>query len=93
MQPQFSMACLTALNLTPPQALTLAAKTGYARIGIRLLPAAPGGIDLAALFHRLPDDLPISLETPNDRRAPLVGAAAWAREVMAAGRGFSGGLQ
>lgn len=58
----------------------------------RLLPGE-GGIDLAALFRRLPADLPISLEIPNEPRAPIVGAEAWARDVMAAGRGFFAGLR
>lgn len=57
----------------------------------RLLPGE-GGIDLAALFGRLPADLPISLEIPNDPRAPIIGAEAWAREVMASARGFFAGL-
>ena len=57
------------------------------------LPApGEGGIDLAALFARLPADLPISVEIPNDRRAPLIGAEAWTREVMASARGFFAGL-
>jgi sugar phosphate isomerase/epimerase len=58
----------------------------------RLLPGE-GGIALAALFRRLPDDLPISLEVPNDPRAPILGAEAWARDVMASGRGFFAGLR
>lgn len=57
----------------------------------RLLPGE-GGIDLAALFARLPADLPVSVEIPNDRRAPLVGAEAWTREAMASARGFLAGL-
>jgi len=58
----------------------------------RLLPGE-GGIDLAALFRRLPADLPVSLEIPNDARANLIGAEAWARDVLAAGRGFFAGLR
>lgn len=58
----------------------------------RLLPGE-GGIDLAALFRRLPDDLPVSLEIPNDARANIIGAEAWARDVLAAGRGFCAGLR
>ena len=58
----------------------------------RLLPGE-GGIDLAALFRRLPADLPISLEIPNEPRAPILGAEAWARDVMASGRGFVAGLR
>ncbi len=57
----------------------------------RLLPGE-GGIDLAALFRRLPADLPISLEIPNDPRAPIIGAEAWAREAIASARGFVAGL-
>lgn len=57
----------------------------------RLLPGE-GGIDLAALFRRLPAHLPVSLEIPNDPRCPVIGGEAWAREVLAAGRGFMAGL-
>lgn len=51
----------------------------------RLLPGE-GGIDLAGLFARLPADLPISLEIPNDARKPRVGVEAWARAALEAGR-------
>jgi sugar phosphate isomerase/epimerase len=51
----------------------------------RLLPGE-GGIDLAALFGTLPDDLPISVEIPNDARAPAVGAEEWARQALAASK-------
>lgn len=57
----------------------------------RLLPGE-GGIELGQLFRRLPADLPVSLEIPNEPRAPIIGADAWAREVMAAARGFFCGL-
>jgi sugar phosphate isomerase/epimerase len=46
----------------------------------RLLPGE-GGIDLPSLFSRLPADLPISVEIPNDVRASAMGYAAWAREA------------
>jgi sugar phosphate isomerase/epimerase len=49
----------------------------------RLLPGE-GGIDLAGLFATLPRDLPISVEIPNDKRAPVLGAEAWARQALAA---------
>lgn len=49
----------------------------------RLLPGE-GGIDLHALFARLPRDLPISIEIPNDRRAQLLGYSEWARQAKAA---------
>ncbi|WP_039921080.1 sugar phosphate isomerase/epimerase family protein [Thauera phenylacetica] len=58
----------------------------------RLLPGE-GGIDLAAIFRRLPMDLPISLEIPSDSRMPIIGNEAWARDVMASGRGFFAGLR
>lgn len=42
--PPFSLSQLTALDHSPPQLVALAAATGYDFAGIRLLPAAPGGI-------------------------------------------------
>ena len=47
----------------------------------RLLPGE-GGIDLAGLFKMLPKDLPISVEIPNDKRAPALGAEGWARQAL-----------
>jgi sugar phosphate isomerase/epimerase len=38
----YSLAYLTAHTCTPPQALQLAAKLGYAAVGLRLQPNAPG---------------------------------------------------
>lgn len=52
----------------------------------RLLPGE-GGIDLAGLFKMLPKDLPISVEIPNDKRAPVLGAEGWARQALAASKG------
>lgn len=49
----------------------------------RLLPGE-GGLDLAGLFSRLPRNLPISVEVPNDKRAPLLGPAEWARQALEA---------
>ena len=49
----------------------------------RLLPGE-GGIDLRSLFGQLPGDLPISVEIPNDLRAPALGAEAWARQALQA---------
>lgn len=42
--PLFSLAALTALELTPPDLIDVAAACGYDQVGIRLLPAIPGGI-------------------------------------------------
>ena len=51
----------------------------------RLLPGE-GGIDLTGILRQLPDDLPLSLEIPNDERLPAVGPEAWAREALAAAK-------
>ncbi|MGX1319352.1 hypothetical protein AB7M17_002805 [Bradyrhizobium sp. USDA 377] len=40
----FSLAALTALELTPPQSIEVAARCGYDHVGLRLLPATPGGV-------------------------------------------------
>jgi len=42
--PSFSLAALTALELAPPQLIDVAAGCGYDHVGLRLLPATPGGI-------------------------------------------------
>lgn len=39
-----SLAHLTALDVAPPDLFDLAAATGYQRVGIRVLPAAPGAV-------------------------------------------------
>jgi sugar phosphate isomerase/epimerase len=42
--PSFSLAALTVLELAPPALIDVAAACGYQHVGIRLLPATPGGI-------------------------------------------------
>jgi sugar phosphate isomerase/epimerase len=42
--PSFSLAALTALELPPPELIGVAGACGYAHVGLRLLPAMPGGI-------------------------------------------------
>jgi sugar phosphate isomerase/epimerase len=42
--PSFSLAALTALELAPPALIDVAAACGYDHVGLRLLPATPGGI-------------------------------------------------
>lgn len=42
--PSFSLAALTALELAPPELIDVAAACGYDHVGIRLLPATPGGV-------------------------------------------------
>lgn len=57
--PAFSLAALTVLELAPPALIDVAASCGYDAVGIRLLPAMPGGIayplmdDQAALKETL----------------------------------------
>lgn len=51
----------------------------------RLLPG-DGGIDLAGVVRALPDDLPLSLEIPNDEWLPKLGAEEWGRRALAAAR-------
>ncbi|MCA6112663.1 hypothetical protein J6497_36885 [Bradyrhizobium sp. CNPSo 4026] len=48
--------------------------------GARLLPG-DGGIDLRGLVHALPEDLPLSLEIPNDEWLPELGAEEWGRRA------------
>src|SRR6476469_10228147 len=42
--PKFSLAALTVLELAPPELVEVAAACGYNHVGIRLLPAVPGGL-------------------------------------------------
>ncbi len=51
----------------------------------RLLPG-DGGIDLSGIIRALPDDLPLSLEIPNDEWLPKLGPEEWARRALAAAR-------
>jgi sugar phosphate isomerase/epimerase len=41
--PIFSLAALTALELSPPQLIDVAAACGFEEVGLRLLPATPDG--------------------------------------------------
>lgn len=56
--PQFSLAALTVLELAPPQMIEVAAACGYDAVGLRLLPAMPGGV-----AYPLMDDAPQMAET------------------------------
>jgi sugar phosphate isomerase/epimerase len=44
MMPSFSLAALTALELAPSELIDVAAACGYDHVGLRLLPATPGGV-------------------------------------------------
>lgn len=54
----YSLSYLTASCLTPPQAVDVAAQTGYSHVGLRLWPSVPGGA-----FQALLDDAPLLRET------------------------------
>lgn len=45
MTPSLALAHLTALDLAPPALVRAAATTGYAKVGLRMHPAAPGAVD------------------------------------------------
>lgn len=53
----------------------------------RLLPGE-GGIDLKAMFEKLPSGLPISVEIPNVARMAEVGVTGWAEEALVASKLF-----
>jgi sugar phosphate isomerase/epimerase len=54
----FSLAALTVLELAPPAVIDVAARCGYEKVGLRLLPATPGGV-----AYPLMDDPPLLRET------------------------------
>jgi len=51
----------------------------------RLLPG-DGGLDLVGIFAQLPQDLPVSVEIPNDRGMAELGVREWARQALAASK-------
>jgi sugar phosphate isomerase/epimerase len=65
LMPDFSLSYLTAPKMHPSEALRIAAATGYKAIGIRILPAAPGGeyFPLIENQHELPGILSTMKET------------------------------
>jgi sugar phosphate isomerase/epimerase len=72
----FSLAALTVLDLAPPAMIELAARCGYEKVGLRLLPATPGGI-----AYRLTDDAALLRETL--RRLQATGVTVADLEVVA----------
>lgn len=60
----FSLAALTALELAPPDLIEVAARCGYEQVGLRLLPAMPGGV-----AYCLMDDSALMSETLERLRA------------------------
>jgi sugar phosphate isomerase/epimerase len=61
--PSFSLAALTALEISPPKLVEVAAACGFEAVGFRLLAAAPGGIS-----YPLMDD-PVRLRETKGRLA------------------------
>ena len=70
MEPAFSLAALTALELAPPALIDVAAATGCAQVGFRLIPVAPGGA-----AYPLQDDPALLRETLARLRDTGVGVA------------------
>lgn len=78
----WSLAYLTAAPLTPPEAITLAAELGYDAVGLRALPAAPGG-EASPLI----EDRALLAETR--RRAASTGIVVFDMEIVRIGPGFT----
>lgn len=79
--PTISLAYLTSVPLSPPDAIRLATDLGYDAVGLRALPAAPGG-DASPLI----EDAPLSAET---RRALASGVPIFDVEIVRLGADFS----
>jgi sugar phosphate isomerase/epimerase len=82
MQRAFSLSFLSCLDAPPPAAIRTAAATGYDFVGLRLLPAMPGGI-----AYRLMDDPPLLAETLSALRD--TGIAVFDIEMIRIGPEFS----
>ncbi len=76
-----SLAHLTALDVAPAELIRLAAEVGFAQVGLRLLPAAPGGI-----AHRLMDD-PAALRA-TEAAIASTGIGVFDLEILRIGEGF-----
>lgn len=72
--PMISLAYLTTVPLAPPDAVRLAAELGYDAVGLRALPAAPGG-DASPLI----EDASLRAET---RRAIASGVPVFDMEIV-----------
>lgn len=79
--PLMSLAFLTTVPLTPPEAVRLAAELGYDAVGLRALPAAPGG-DASPLI----EDTALLNGT---RRAIADGVPVFDVEIIRLGAAFS----
>lgn len=82
--PTFSLAYLTCAELSPPDAVSLAAELGYGAVGLRALPVAPG-----AAFSPLIEDPALLRETI--ARLEATGVSAFDVEIVRLGPGFDAG--
>ena len=81
MPPVFSLAHLTLLDLPPAELIAVAARVGYQKVGLRLLPAAPGGA-----AYPLMRDAPALQDTLARMRDTGVGV--FDLEIVRLGAGF-----
>jgi sugar phosphate isomerase/epimerase len=81
MERPLSLAHLTVLELAPPQVIETAAAASYTHVGIRLLPATPGG-----LAYPLMDD-PVQLRETR-RRLDETGIKLFDLEIVRLGADF-----
>lgn len=79
--PTISLAYLTTVPLAPPDAIRLAADLGYDAVGLRSLPAAPGG-DASPLIR----DAALRADT---RRAIASGVPVFDMEIVRLGADFT----
>ena len=75
MMPTLSLAYLTSIPLAPPDAVSLASELGYDAVGLRALPAAPGGD-----FSRLIEEPALLRETK--RRVADSGVSVFDVEIV-----------
>jgi sugar phosphate isomerase/epimerase len=81
MQRKFSLAYLSSRNCSPPEAIALAAETGYGWVGLRLWPNAPGAPQQQLLG--LPEVLRETLAVQRD-----TGVGVFDLEVVRIGEAF-----
>ena len=81
MRRRYSLAHLTLLSLAPAELIGVAARAGYDAVGLRLLPAAPGGIAYA-----LAQDAPALAATL--ARMGDTGVTVFDLEIIRIGPGF-----
>jgi len=81
MPAMFSLAHLTLLDLTPVELITVAARSGYQKVGIRLTAASPGGA-----AYPLMRDAPALRDTL--ARIRDTGVGVFDLEIIRIGAGF-----